>query len=190
MSAERRTGRPGSPRGEGQEDGGSPGGPRGAGKHRSPPRRRGHHQGETGGTVRRGERPWVGGGGPSTPHWAALEVVFFRVKLVQFTATFCRVCLAESRQNLTGRGQPRSAPSPSGPPGPASSQPLHASSPAGRAQPSRVLPSPFEILHFSVSLIHLCPIQVLGQEHIIWESKAESQSSRAERVWQLGKGPP
>lgn len=38
-----------------------------------------------------------------TPHWAALEVVFFRVKLVQFTATFCRVCLAESRQNLQYR---------------------------------------------------------------------------------------
>lgn len=43
-----------------------------------------------------------GGGGPA-PHCAALEVVFFRVKLVQFTATFCRVCLAESRQNLAGR---------------------------------------------------------------------------------------
>lgn len=78
--------------------------------------------------MRRGERPWVGGGGPSTPHWAALEVVFFRVKLVQFTATFCRVCLAESRQNLAGKRQPRSAPSPSQLPAPAHLQPCWQSS--------------------------------------------------------------
>lgn len=53
------------------------------------------------GTVRRAERPGAGGG--PAPHCAALEVVFFRVKLVQFTATFWRVCLAESRQNLVGK---------------------------------------------------------------------------------------
>lgn len=96
---------------------GAPGVPAGQ-ESTGAPREGGPHQGEAGGTVRRGERPWVGGVGPSAPHWAALEVVFFRVKLVQFTATFCRVCLAESRQNLAGRGQPWSAPSPARPPAP------------------------------------------------------------------------
>ena len=37
--------------------------------------------------------------GPSS-YWAAFEETFLRVKLDQFTATFWRVCLAESRQNL------------------------------------------------------------------------------------------
>lgn len=33
---------------------------------------------------------------------AAFDGIFFRLKLDQFTATFCRVCFAESRQNLEG----------------------------------------------------------------------------------------
>lgn len=33
-------------------------------------------------------------------YWAAFEGTFLRLKLDQFTATFCRVCFAESRQNL------------------------------------------------------------------------------------------
>lgn len=34
---------------------------------------------------------------------AAFDGIFFRLKLDQFTATFCRVCFAESRQNLERR---------------------------------------------------------------------------------------
>lgn len=38
--------------------------------------------------------------GTHPSYWAAFEGTFLRLKLDQFTATFCRVCFAESRQNL------------------------------------------------------------------------------------------
>lgn len=89
------------------------------------------------------------------------------------------------------RSQPLGTPSPSVTPAPVSSQPLRASSPTGRAQPAVAPPSPLEILHFSVSLVHLCPVQVLGQEHIIWGSRAQGERCRAGKGGcQLGKGPP
>lgn len=40
--------------------------------------------------------------GTHPSYWAALEGTFLRLKLDQFTATFWRVCFAESRQNLQG----------------------------------------------------------------------------------------
>lgn len=40
--------------------------------------------------------------GTHPSYWAALEGTFLRLKLDQFTATFWRVCFAESRQNLPG----------------------------------------------------------------------------------------
>lgn len=90
-----------------------------------------------------------GGGGGPAPHCAALEVVFFRVKLVQFTATFCRVCLAESRQNLAGRER---SPSERQSPQNLSPNPRQGNltpTPPGEAA------LPLEILHFPVSFIHL-----------------------------------
>lgn len=40
---------------------------------------------------------------PGSVYWAAFEGTFLRLKLDQLTATFCRVCFAESRQNLKER---------------------------------------------------------------------------------------
>lgn len=42
--------------------------------------------------------------GTHPSYWAAFEGTFLRLKLDQFTATFCRVCFAESRQNLNKKG--------------------------------------------------------------------------------------
>lgn len=86
-------------------------------------------------------------------YWAAFEGTFLRLKLDQLTATFCRVCFAESRQNLKGREKRHEA------------NYLYIGGNKSRLHAEIKLP--FEVFHFSIDLIHFCWIHVFGEKYVI-----------------------